>query len=91
MLKHFLIAALFGLFLSSGAINQANAASFTPSGLDAQISDATGGDVLTRTSSGWWAVPVVVGGVILYHHIHRHRCYRRCYWRRGYRRCYRRC
>ena len=91
MLKHFLIAALFGLFLSSGAINQANAAPFTPSGLDVQISDATDGSALTRTHGGWWAVPVVVGGVILYHHLRHHNCHRHCYWRHGHRHCYRRC
>jgi hypothetical protein len=97
MFKHFLIAAVLGLFLGSGAISQANAASFTASGIDAQISDATGGSALTQTNGGWWVVPAVVGGVLLYHHIHRHhhhyyyRCYRHCYWHHGHRHCYRRC
>lgn len=81
MLKHFLTVAALGLFLGAGAVGQAEAASFAPD-FGKQVSDATGGNALTKTNGGWWAVPVVVGGVILLHHIHRHHRHRHYYHRR---------
>jgi hypothetical protein len=97
MLKHFLTAAVFGLFLSLSATSQADAASFSPvTGLD-QTQKAVDSTLTPVHGSGWWAVPVVIGGIILYHEFRRHhRCccyhtYRRCWWHRGHRYCRRYC
>jgi hypothetical protein len=69
-MKRFLTVAALGLMVGAGAAGQADAASFAPD-YNNQVSKATGGSAVTKTN-GWWAVPVVVGGVLLLHHVHRH-------------------
>jgi hypothetical protein len=97
MLKHLVTAAVLGLFLSFSVTSQADAAPFSPAtGLD-QTHNAIGSNLTPVHGSGWWAVPAVVGGLILFHEFHRHhrycccRTYRKCWWRNGRRYCRRYC
>lgn len=90
-MKYFLAVALLALGLSFSVTGSAHAAAMP---LHSELSPAIShsGESAVTPVRGWWAVPLIVGGVILYHH-HRHyrHCYRRCYWRHGHRHCGRRC
>ena len=90
-MKRLLAVTLLGLGLSFGASGPACAAPISAPGDLSQAIARADGSAVTQTR-GWWAVPLVVGGVILYHH-HRHyrgHHYKRCYWHHGHRHCYRR-
>ena len=88
-MKYFLTCTLLALgLIFSGA--SANAAAMPmQAGLATSTVHAQSAVTPVR---GWWAVPVIAGGVILYHHYRHHRrCYRRCYWHYGHRHCRRNC
>lgn len=96
MLKQFLTAAVLGLSLGLCATTQADAAAVSPvTGLD-QTQKAIDSTLTPVHGGGWWAVPVVIGGVILFDELHRRDCccyrtYRKCWWRHGRRYCRRFC
>ena len=71
MLKQFLTAAVLGLSLGLCATTQADAAAVSPvTGLD-QTQKAVDSTLTPVHGGGWWAVPVVIGGVILFDELHR--------------------
>jgi hypothetical protein len=90
-MKHFLAVAMLILGLNFSGAGSVQAAAMPIHSALAPLSSQSGESAVTSVR-GWWAVPLVVGGVILYHH-HRHyrHCHRRCWWHRGHRHCGRRC
>jgi hypothetical protein len=91
-MKRLLAVALLGWGLSFGLAGTAAAAPLSPGDFATAVTQSSQSAV--TQVRGWWAAPLVLGGVVLYHH-HRHyrhrHCYRRCYWHRGHRHCYRHC
>jgi hypothetical protein len=89
-MRHFFAVALLGLALSLAGQGEARAAAISAPAMAAPNAvDST----MTPAGWGWWAVPAVVGGVILFDHLHRypHGCYRRCRHYHGPRYCRRAC
>jgi hypothetical protein len=92
-MKRLLAAALLALGLSFAGQGTAEAASMSIPGTTSQALPNAVGDSAIEVRRGWWAVPVIVGGVILYHQLERHHysCYRRCRRWNGPRYCRRYC
>ena len=89
-MKHFLAVTLLVLGISFSNAGSTHAAAMTPYSGAVPEAPQSGKNAMTPVR-GWWAVPLIVGGAILYHHHYHRHCHRRCYWRHGYRHCYRRC
>ena len=88
-----LAIALLALGLSLAGQNEASAAAASiPGAAASQLADHAG--IAMTPVRGWWAVPAIIGGVVLFHHFaHRHprRCYRHCRRYHGPRYCRRAC
>ena len=89
-MRHFFAIALLGLVLSLAGPGQVSAAAISA---PAMAVPNAAGSTMTPVGWGWWAVPAVVGGVILFDHLHRYpySCYRRCRYYHGPRYCRRAC
>jgi hypothetical protein len=92
-MKRRLAVALLALGLSFAGHGSAEAASMSIAGATSNALPDAVGDTAIEVRRGWWAVPVIVGGVLLYHHLDRHHssCYRRCRRWHGPRYCRRHC
>ena len=103
-MNKFFAAALLIAGFSFGGVEHGEAAPFAmPGHLNAAVSQTGAGTHLQKTDGWWWAVPLVVGGVILldrhyrYHHYeyyhprpyrsYYHGCYRECRRDHGHRHC----
>ena len=82
-MRHFFAVALLGLMLSLVGQGKVSAAAISVPAVP-----NTADNTMTPVR-WWWAVPAVVGGVILFDHLHRYpySCYRRCRYYHGPRYC----
>jgi hypothetical protein len=85
IMKRLLAVALLAFGLSFAGHGPAEAAAISAPGTTSQALPNAVGSSTIQVRRGWWAVPAVVGGVLLFHHFDRH------HYRRPYRSCYRRC
>jgi hypothetical protein len=91
-MKRVLAIAVLGVGLAFGGPDAVEAATVSAPGVISQSVPAE--SAVTRVRGGWWAVPAVIGGVILFDHLHRRSyggCYRRCRHYHGPRYCRRAC
>jgi hypothetical protein len=83
-MKRFIAIALLGLGLGFAGAGEAWAAVPAPG----MLAPNPGAGLITPARGGWWAVPAIVGGAILYDHLRRPRsCYGRCRYYHGPRYC----
>lgn len=91
-MKRLLAVAALAMGLSFAGHGGAEAASLSAPDVISQSLPAD--SAITPVRGGWWAVPAVIGGVIILDHLHRRSywgCYRRCRYYHGPRYCRRAC
>jgi len=85
IMKRLLAVAVLAFGLGVAGHGPAEAAAISPPGATSQALPGAVGSSTIQVRRGWWAVPAVVGGVLLFDHFDRH------HYRRPHRSCYRRC